>query len=64
MQSAISCILEARFTVSPIAVNSTLRSLPRLPTTTGPVCMPMRILRLNIPVFSRFVSSLNLATAR
>ena len=43
-------ILEARFTVSPTALNSTRRLLPRVPTTTGPEWMPILILRGGMPV--------------
>ena len=40
--SATDCRRWERLVVSPIAVYSILRSLPTVPTTTGPVWTPMR----------------------
>ena len=57
-------ILEARLTVSPTALNSTLRLLPKVPTTTGPVCIPIRIFKVGMPSLCCFMLSLNFAISR
>jgi len=48
---------EARLTASPMAVNSTRRSVPRLPTTALPLWMPMPMAKVGRPRSGKRASS-------